>query len=364
MLRKVGAPPAYVNFNQDSTCICVANSDGISVYSLDSNKVVFKAALGAIKHCQMLFSTSLLAYVGSGEQPKLTPRKLSLLNTTTQNVIQDLHFPTSVLSVKLNMERLVAVLEQKAFVYALESLALLSTIETATNPEGLCALTIQSSPCYLALPSQSESGSIRVYDAGKGSDVLAELIAHKSQVAAFAWNHDGTLLASASDKGTVLRVHSFPQAVKVHTFRRGASQARVHCLAFSAAGMTLPLLACASSHGTIHLWLLKTSAPAAPVGLLSSVIPSSITDMVDPQRSLANLRLPSGTPMVCAIQQRNSVAASQMLGANTAGRPEEMATLLVVTHAGMLYTYKVSELGNSTSPVFALENECHLLEAG
>ena len=29
--------------------------------------------------------------------------------------------------------------------------------------------------------------------------------------AAMAWNHDGTLLASASDKGTVLRVHTLPQ---------------------------------------------------------------------------------------------------------------------------------------------------------
>lgn len=29
--------------------------------------------------------------------------------------------------------------------------------------------------------------------------------------AALAWNHDGTLLASASVKGTVLRVHCLPQ---------------------------------------------------------------------------------------------------------------------------------------------------------
>jgi hypothetical protein len=51
---------------QDSTCISIANGDGIKIFSLESNKIVFSANIGAIKLCQMLNSTSLLAYVGSG----------------------------------------------------------------------------------------------------------------------------------------------------------------------------------------------------------------------------------------------------------------------------------------------------------
>jgi autophagy-related protein 18 len=38
--------------------------------------------------------------------------------------------------------------------------------------------------------------------------------------AVMAWNHEGSLLASASQKGTVLRVHRLPQAAKAFTFRR------------------------------------------------------------------------------------------------------------------------------------------------
>jgi len=52
---------------QDSTCISIANGDGIRIFSLESNKIVFSANIGAIKLCQMLNSTSLLAYVGSGQ---------------------------------------------------------------------------------------------------------------------------------------------------------------------------------------------------------------------------------------------------------------------------------------------------------
>ena len=53
----------------------------------------------------MLFCTSLVAYVGAGLQPALTPRKLTLLNTATHNVIQDMVFPNVVLSVLMNKSR-------------------------------------------------------------------------------------------------------------------------------------------------------------------------------------------------------------------------------------------------------------------
>jgi autophagy-related protein 18 len=53
----------------------------------------------------MLFCTSLLAYVGAGEQPALTPRKLTLLNTHNNQTIQTLSFPSSVLAMQLNRQR-------------------------------------------------------------------------------------------------------------------------------------------------------------------------------------------------------------------------------------------------------------------
>lgn len=52
-----------------------------------------------------LHEGSIRSVVDAGEQPTLTPRKLTLMNTTTQAVIQDLHFPTSVLAVRMNRKR-------------------------------------------------------------------------------------------------------------------------------------------------------------------------------------------------------------------------------------------------------------------
>ena len=54
---------------------------------------------------KMLFCTSLVAFVGAGEQPHLTPRKLTLLNSHSNSVIQALSFPAAVLGVHLNRKR-------------------------------------------------------------------------------------------------------------------------------------------------------------------------------------------------------------------------------------------------------------------
>ena len=98
------------------------------------------------------------------------------------------------------------------------------------------------------------------------------------------------------------------QASKAYSFRRGTTQAGINCLAFSAEGVTPRLLACASSHGTVHLWNLDRLGPLTARGsgsLLAAVIPSSMADYVDPQRCIITLRLPTGVPTLVAIQVKH-----------------------------------------------------------
>lgn len=72
-----------------------------------------------------------------------------------------------------------------------------------------------------------------------------------------AWSGDGGLLATASAKGTVIRVHRLPSAARAHSFRRGTLSAAINSMAFSPPGAPLQLLAAASSHGTVHVFRLE-----------------------------------------------------------------------------------------------------------
>ncbi len=77
-----------------------APSDGTTIRSC-----CVRHALRTRRTVQMLFCTSLVAYVGAGLQPALTPRKLTLLNTATSEAIQDISFPSVVLAVLMNRSR-------------------------------------------------------------------------------------------------------------------------------------------------------------------------------------------------------------------------------------------------------------------
>ena len=323
----------------------------------------------------------------SGDQPALSPRRLSLFNTSTRSVIQELPFTEAVLAVRMNRRALVAVsgsgggggggrqaasssssaaaasssrpagTPRHVSVFALDTLELVASSEhgagasspssssaprssssaPASSPAPLpagsapsaVALSPCADPCLLALPSGSGGGSVRVYDLGPtvdaatsggsgsgggggggggcggggGRPVLPAPLfeiprAHSAPLAAAAWSADASLLATASTKGTLVRVWEVERRAKrgggaavvgrkLCAFRRGSTPAGATALAFGppreAGGGSIrgeqqqqqqqqrqqqqqprrprrprrpELLAAASERGTVHLFRL------------------------------------------------------------------------------------------------------------
>lgn len=64
----------FVTFNQDHTCMAVASSKGFRIYHTDPFSKIFNSDEGNISSVEMLFSTSLVAFVR-------TPRHLVVQNT-------------------------------------------------------------------------------------------------------------------------------------------------------------------------------------------------------------------------------------------------------------------------------------------
>lgn len=87
--------------------------------------------------------------------------------------------------------------------------------------------------------------------------------AHKMPIAHLAMNSTGTLLATASDKGTVIRVFSVPTATPVAQFRRGAYPAKIYSISFNAVST---LLSVSSDTETVHIYKLTGAGGGAPGG--------------------------------------------------------------------------------------------------
>lgn len=74
-----------------------------------------------------------------------------------------------------------------------------------------------------------------------------------------ALNEDSTLMATASERGTLVNVFGLPGAQKLFTLRRGTTSATIYSMAFSPVSMYPPLLSVSGSHGTIHIFKLGES---------------------------------------------------------------------------------------------------------
>ncbi|CAN1328764.1 Autophagy-related protein 18b [Linum perenne] len=211
-------PIISASFNQDNSAFAISTKDGFKIYDSNTGRLCYERAVGAFVIVEMLYSSSLLAIVGAGEQPSLSPRRLCLFNTTTGTALRELNFLTSILAVRLNKKRLVVVLQEQTFIYDSNSLAILDTIVTVPNSKGLCAFSPDVDGCFLALPASTTKGSVLLYNV-MNVHVHCEIDAHRAPLAAVSLSSNGTYIATASEQGTIIRVHHVLEATKVNAFQ-------------------------------------------------------------------------------------------------------------------------------------------------
>ena len=221
------------------------------------------------------------------------------------------------------LQRLVVCLEESLFIHNIRDMKVLHTIrETPPNKNGLCALSIDSDHCYLAYPGHSSVGELQIFDA-LHLTARSMIPAHTGQLAAIQFSPLGNRVATASDKGTVIRIFNVSDGTKVYELRRGLKRtADIHSLSFSPCGH---FLACSSNTETIHIFRLDdkpkeaTDNPVNPqasssatdswMGYLGNVVssvpsylPSQVTDTLLQERAFATVHHNlSGKKNICAL---------------------------------------------------------------
>lgn len=242
---------------------------------------------GGIGGIEMLFRCNLLALVGGGSSPHYPPNKVLIWDDRLGRPIGELSFRQRVLTVRLRRDRICVALRDRVYVYNFGNLELLDTIMTGHNGLGLLCISTDAggsgggvgssnsngggkddNGMVLACPSVVR-GQVRVELYGYRKQILID--AHESPLAAMALTVDGSLLATASEKGTLIRLFSTgwksynrrhsnddrsstPPGVPLKEFRRGIEHAKIGSLSFS---LDKCWLACASDRGTVHVFSVK-----------------------------------------------------------------------------------------------------------
>ncbi|XP_033155376.1 WD repeat domain phosphoinositide-interacting protein 2 [Drosophila mauritiana] len=242
-----------MNFNQDFTSLSVLSPTGLRLFSISSQdkveEIFAKDNTEQIRIVERLFNSSLVVLVTAQK-----PNCLKMLHFKKKQDICNCFYPSEILCVRMNRQRLIVCLAESIHIHDIRDMKILHSIENiAPNEQGLCALSLNS---HLAFPVCQTSGELRIFNASKLRTGMT-IRAHDTFLSALAFSPSGALLATASERGTVIRVFCVKNGQRVQEFRRGVSCVRIASLVFSASGDFL----CASSNTeTVHVFKIDTQA--------------------------------------------------------------------------------------------------------
>lgn len=286
-----------VGFNQDQGCFSIAHERGFLVFNTNPIdlrvKRQFNASNGSgtgIGKICMLHRTNYLALVGGGKNPKYPNNKVIIWDDLKRKTSLSLSFMSPVLNVLMSRVRIVVVLLNQVLVYEFSAPPKkFASYETSDNEHGLGDLSVHSTSLsfssgnsfllnsgtdsnpgsmhestkyqILAFPGRTV-GQIQLVDVspeGQEKNSVSIVKAHKTKIRCISLNRTGTLVASASELGTIIRIHSTQTTALLYEFRRGLDRAVITSMEFSPDDSKLAVL---SDKTTLHVF--NISASVAP----------------------------------------------------------------------------------------------------
>lgn len=253
----------YISFNQDASCFALGTETGFCIYnSLPFKDSFIRNMNGGIGIIEMLNRSNILALVGGGKNPKYAKNKLIIWDDHRAKVISELRFNSEVKNVKLTRQHIYVICSLSIYEFDFMTFKNTKTFQSLDNIRGLFAIAVSTHT--IAFPGNT-CGSISIH---KSVNAVTEKInAHQNPLSCIALNKDGSLVASTSEKGTIIRVFSTVNNNCLKELRRGTENAEMYSIAFDNGNR---FIACTSDRKTVHLFGLYDKGDAEGSGSIGN----------------------------------------------------------------------------------------------
>lgn len=208
------------------------------------------------------------------------PNEVIIYDTELQAAVVALTFPSDVLGLTARKDRLLVVLERSVELFVLghgpDGVWQEGAWETCYNKRGLAALATDIDSTLLVFPGR-QPGQVAIvhlppFDPSRppptrlASDAhdprsspyptSAVIVAHESPLAALSVTPSGSLIATASETGTLVRVWDPRSSALLRELRRGTDGAEIWSIRIRPDGEAV---AVSSDKGTVHVWDLSSA---------------------------------------------------------------------------------------------------------
>ncbi|CAB4256103.1 Hsv2p [Maudiozyma barnettii] len=263
-----------VTFNQDDSCFSVASDDGFKICNtfplqvkLVQQFVDYNDKAKGIGKTRMLNRSNYIALVGGGKEPRYPLNRLIIWDDLVGKESIKLNFMSAVREVYISRCFIVVILDTKICLYSFGKTPkrLMNDIDIPNGSfvdyKSTNSHDDNSSNGILCYESNKYRGQIHVMNLDKISKndkqdhILPTMIikAHKSEIQMIKLNHQGTMVATCSKKGTLIRVMNVQNGTLINEFRRGIENAEIYDMEFSPRGSKLAVI---SNKQTLHIFEL------------------------------------------------------------------------------------------------------------
>lgn len=156
----------------------------------------------------------------------------------------------------------------KIYIFDFISFEHFDSFNTCKNSSGLVSIATEPDNTIIAYPSEEQGHVIvKTYNSLKES-IEKDIQAHESNIACFSLNNNGSLLATASDKGTLIRVFNVIDGTRVKELRRGSENAFIYSISFDRESK---FLCCTSDRTTVHIFAIENREFKNHISFMSKV---------------------------------------------------------------------------------------------